>query len=73
MPPCALMSATTAFIVSSALPISGARFCSVSSARSAEIIEILIVSSVSPTVFPDPVSVPEAVVELGAASSSSDD
>ena len=41
-PPWALMSATTAFIVVSALPISGARFCSVSWARSAEIIEILI-------------------------------
>jgi hypothetical protein len=69
------MSATTAFNVASALPISGARFCSDSCERSLEISEILIDVSVIPVVLPapgvDPVSPPAAVVALDAESSSS--
>ena len=53
-PPWALMSATTAFIVFSASPISGARCCELSCDRSAEIIEILMVWAVIPTVLPPP-------------------
>ena len=63
-PPLALMSATTAFMVVSALPISGARFCSVSWDRSAEIIETLTVVSVRPTVLPTPSPEPATVVSV---------